>query len=132
MGVVRPSPQVVQVVLGPIADQVAGEIRAYVRAGAQARSGSTMEAATQSGAALAVPVDVEAVVSALGGRANLLSVEARASRLILSLADREAANLERVIAAGARDAAFTSSGTLHVVLAGDGASLAARIAPVVR
>ncbi len=39
-GVVRPSPTSLQVVLGPIADQVAGEIRDALRAGATAEEGA--------------------------------------------------------------------------------------------
>jgi hypothetical protein len=55
-------------------------------------------------------------------------VEALANRLLVRVEDRAAVRLDGLLAAGARDASFASSGTLHVVLAGDSAALAARLA----
>ncbi len=70
-GVVRPSATDLQVVLGPIADQVAGEIRAALRAGpSESRPG----------------VDAGALLAALGGRANVLELETAPGRLLLKLA----------------------------------------------
>jgi len=126
MGVVRPSAQVVQVVLGPIADQVAGEIRAHVRAG-----GHPPIAATRPAEAAGVPapaaLDAEEVAAALGGRTNLQAVEARGNRLLLTVVDTAVVSVARLLAAGARDARFTAGGTLHVVLASDAAVVAARL-----
>ena len=128
MGVVRPSPQVVQVVLGPIADQVAGEIRAHVRAGDRAAPAMVPVVAAPLIALAGASLDADVFLAALGGRPNLGSVEARANRLILAVANQDVVSLDRLLAAGARDASFTASGTLHVVLAGDAAWLAARLA----
>ena len=82
-GVVRPSDQALQVVLGPIADQVAGEIRA---------SWSGPAAGTQAAIipAAAPPVEVldaSRLLAALGGKANVAEVLARSSRLLVTVRD---------------------------------------------
>jgi PTS system N-acetylglucosamine-specific IIC component len=128
MGVVRPSRQVVQVVLGPIADQVAGEIRAHVRSGGRTAPATASEVAAPRSVSADASLDADVLLAALGGRQNLGSVEARANRLILAVANQQVVSLDRLLAVGARDASFTSSGTLHVVLGGDAAWLAVRLA----
>ena len=67
-GLVRPSDKALQVVLGPIADQVASDIRAELK---------RVPAAT----------DGNRLLSSLGGSANLVSVTARASRLLVEVKD---------------------------------------------
>ncbi len=82
-GVVRPSDKALQVVLGPIADQVAGEIRA---------SWSGPAASVAAAVILEAPVAVEALdasklAAALGGKANIAKVLARSSRLLVTVRD---------------------------------------------
>jgi len=81
-GVVRPSDKALQVVLGPIADQVAGEIRA-------SWSGpSAAPAAVQVAPAPAVAaLDASSLAEALGGKANIAEVLARSSRLLVTVRD---------------------------------------------
>jgi N-acetylglucosamine PTS system EIICBA or EIICB component len=77
-GVLRLSDGAVQVVVGPIADQLASEIRAQLR----------VPVASQSPAA--PPADVTAVakvVEALGGAANIREVRGNASRLFVAVTD---------------------------------------------
>jgi PTS system N-acetylglucosamine-specific IIC component len=124
VGVVRPSPQVVQVVLGPIADQVAGEIRAHVRGTAQDAGAVVSAAAAPTTAA---SPDANAVAAACGGRTNLRQVEARANRLLVSLIDTGRVDRNGLLAAGARDAAFAPSGVLHVLFPGDAGVLAGQL-----
>jgi PTS system N-acetylglucosamine-specific IIC component len=71
-GVVRPSADTLQVVVGPIADQLAGDIRRRLGA----------KAPTDDGA-----IDPAALVAALGGAGNVLGVETGALRLLLRIRD---------------------------------------------
>lgn len=82
-GVVRPSDKALQVVLGPIADQVAGEIRA-------SWSGPTAGTAVPVIPAAAAPVealDASRLLAALGGKGNIAEVLARSSRLLVTVHD---------------------------------------------
>src|SRR5207244_13657378 len=73
-GLVRPAANALQVVVGPEADQFAGEIRgALPAARAPAHAGSGADAA--------------ALLAALGGRANVHAVETASSRLRVSVGD---------------------------------------------
>ncbi|HEV7386617.1 MAG TPA: N-acetylglucosamine-specific PTS transporter subunit IIBC, partial [Phenylobacterium sp.] len=83
-GFVRPSKQDLQVVLGPQADDVAREIRAELGAPAALPDGPSAPAARPP--ELAWP-DRSAVVAAVGGPANLVSLESTAGRLLLKLTD---------------------------------------------
>ena len=75
-GFVRPSATSLQVVLGPIADQVAAELRAILRTGA-AR----------------VETDLPArLLQALGGRDNVLALELSSTRVLVTV--RDAAKLD--------------------------------------
>ncbi|MEH6665777.1 MAG: N-acetylglucosamine-specific PTS transporter subunit IIBC [Brevundimonas sp.] len=95
-GLVRPSDRALQVVLGPVADQVAGEIR------------SAMD-----GAAVIAPAD--AWLAALGGRGNLLRAERCDGRLRLTLRDAARADVAALKHLGARAVAITPSGA-HLIL----------------
>jgi N-acetylglucosamine PTS system EIICBA or EIICB component len=95
-GVVRPGGNALQVVLGPVADQVAGEIRASLRAKGAVRD--------------------ERWSRALGGAANVEEVRQRATRLIVSLADPDKFNDAALKALGARAVTRSSSGLVHVLL----------------
>jgi PTS system N-acetylglucosamine-specific IIC component len=125
MGVVRPAPTAVQVVLGPIADQVAGEIRTHLRGdGAPA---STVAAVTAAAAVTAVdaghlgevvaPIDLRALLAALGGAGNLSSVTSAAGRVLLTVVRPELLDRQSLDALIARGVATTPSGTLHLLLA---------------
>jgi N-acetylglucosamine PTS system EIICBA or EIICB component len=71
-GILRSSEQGLQVVLGPIADQVAGEMRAA------ARGTSSTETSRTGGH------DAQAMLAGLGGRGNILKLETAAGRLLIS------------------------------------------------
>jgi PTS system N-acetylglucosamine-specific IIC component len=102
-GIVRPSATDLQVVLGPIADQVAGEIRAALRTGpAEARRGP----------------DAGALLAALGGRANVLELETAPGRLLLRLARVESINETALAGPGVRGIARPGGAAVHVLVAG--------------
>lgn len=95
-GFMRPGGNALQVVLGPIADQVAGEIRASVRGEAGASDGRWARA--------------------FGGAANVEEVRRRATRLIVSLADPDKLDSSALKALGARTVARSPAGLVHVLL----------------
>jgi len=107
-GIVRPSANAVQVVLGPIADQVAGEMRAFL-----ARGGATLEAASAAAQpAPAKPLDAaagRAILEGLGGAANIREISVCSSRLRVAVAKTEAVD----------EAALKRSGTRGVVKLGN-------------
>jgi N-acetylglucosamine PTS system EIICBA or EIICB component len=86
-GVVMPGKNAVQVVLGPVADQVAERIRSL--AAVESASGEDA-AGYPERAASAAPADREALVAAFGGADNVLSVEALAGRIRIAVVDRAA------------------------------------------
>ena len=102
-GIVRPSANALQVVLGPIADQVSEEIRLEIAgrgAGADA-TGRESPILTTVGAATP-KLDMKAVVAALGGAANVQEVQVCSSRLRVSIVHGEAVSETALKACGAR------------------------------
>ncbi|TFI59046.1 PTS N-acetyl-D-glucosamine transporter [Sphingomonas parva] len=106
-GVVRPGGGALQVVLGPIADQVAGELRQALRDGDTA--GSSDAGATRR------------LYAALGGEDNVRSLQVRANRLLVALRSTDAADEAALRALGARGVAHSTGGLLHVILGPDAA-----------
>src|SRR5260221_4807037 len=95
-GVVRPGGNALQVVLGPVADQVADEIRASLRVKSGDRD--------------------ERWFRALGGAANVEEVRQRATRLIISLADPDKLDDAALKALGARAVSRSVGGLVHGLL----------------
>jgi len=112
-GVIRPSPGSLQVVLGPIADQVAGEIRTALREGATG--------------APTVPAghDPMALLKLLGGRDNVLDLAAVPGRLLLKLARPEIVDDRALEQLGVRGIARAGKGGLQVLVSGPVESTAA-------
>jgi PTS system N-acetylglucosamine-specific IIC component len=67
-GVIRPSEKALQIVLGPVADQVAGEMRQVVARGAKG-------------------LDRDRLLAILGGDGNLAGLSVRSSRLLVEVKD---------------------------------------------
>ena len=123
-GVVRPSDKALQVVLGPIADGVAGEIRAALGRGIGGAAALAKPVAAAKPAPLAPPsIDddrkAEKLLSALGGPANLKSVGTCSSRLRLVVADQGAVSEPALKALGARGVIRVGDKVVHVVLGPD-------------
>ncbi|HEY8004362.1 MAG TPA: N-acetylglucosamine-specific PTS transporter subunit IIBC [Phenylobacterium sp.] len=125
-GLVRPSAKTLQVVLGPIADQVAGEIRDAAAAPAAL--------ATQpvSPAPLAASPD-EAEnpapwLIALGGAGNVLSAGVCDSRVYLELASADLADKAALAALGVRAVAQPAPDSLHLLLGPRAAAVARALA----
>ena len=94
-GVVRPGGNALQVVLGPIADQVAGEIRSSLHGG---------------------PAADPRWFDALGGADNVEDVRLRSTRLILGLADAAKLDSDALRRLGARAVSRSNGGRIHLLL----------------
>lgn len=103
-GLVRPAENAVQVVLGPIADQVAGEIRAGLRA---APSLSPVE--LDAGAAARL-------LDALGGSQNVRAAEVSMGRVLVTTVDDMSVNEAALRALAPRGVARPARGSVHVLL----------------
>jgi N-acetylglucosamine PTS system EIICBA or EIICB component len=107
-GLVRPSADTVQVVVGPIADQLAGDVRRQ------------LAAAHGSDGGVIAP---DALLAALGGAANVRSVEVGAGRLLFRLAEDSALDDGAMTAAAPRGFARPARGSVHVLAGGSAESL---------
>lgn len=131
-GLVRPGPDALQVVVGPVADQLAGEIRAVLRltgepapaAVAGGSSGASASAIRPAAAASGAPLDAARLLAALGGRANVRAVEGVAGRLRVTVADPARIDAGAIRELGVRGLALPSPAVVHV-LTGPGAHEAA-------
>jgi PTS system N-acetylglucosamine-specific IIC component len=113
-GLVRPSRTTLQVVLGPIADQVAGEIRDALAGGRGASPAVALSAAPE--AAPLQTVDAAPWLAALGGRANLKGGGVCSNRLYLTLADPAAIDETALLRLGARALARPAATSLHILI----------------
>jgi PTS system N-acetylglucosamine-specific IIC component len=107
-GLLRSGTTGLQVVLGPIADQVAGEIRDAIRAGAGTHS---------TRPATPYP-DALAVLAALGGRQNVSDLEILGGRLSMRIADRKALDERVLMALGIRGIAHSTAGSIQLLISG--------------
>jgi PTS system N-acetylglucosamine-specific IIC component len=114
-GLIRPSATALQVVLGPIADVVAVEIRdALAQGGVAAAPVAAVADAT------AKPVRLPAaLLSALGGEANVERASVHGGRLRVALRDAGGVEDAKLVALGVAAVARPCPGVLHL-LAADG------------
>lgn len=107
-GMVRPSEKALQVVLGPVADQVAGEIRqALVRPPASASSQESVAAER---------FDAEAWIGPLGGAANVKEIALQAGRIRARIVDPDTLDEAALARQGARGLARLPGGVVHLLL----------------
>ncbi|MBU1384207.1 MAG: N-acetylglucosamine-specific PTS transporter subunit IIBC [Alphaproteobacteria bacterium] len=106
-GVISPTPSDLQVVLGPIADAVADEIRACLQAGV-ARPG----------------VSADALRRALGSTANIGEAAIRAGRLCIRVVRDEAVDMPALHQAAPRGVVKTGTNTYQFIVGADAGRLA--------
>jgi N-acetylglucosamine PTS system EIICBA or EIICB component len=117
-GMVRPGPAALQVVVGPVADQLAGQIRAALDAARRA----PVEPAPAAPPIASLSPDTRwegdswALLTALGGRENVQAVQLAGSRLRIGVVDVARVDRRGLIAAGARAAAVPVAGVVHVIM----------------
>jgi PTS system N-acetylglucosamine-specific IIC component len=124
-GILRSSAQGLQVVLGPIADQVAGEIRAALRStpppAAMPTPAATTPAAAPAPAPAPFPVaahDAPALLAALGGRDNVVDLATAAGRLLIRTARPERVDESALARLGIRGIARSAADRVQVLVAG--------------
>ena len=121
-GLVRPSANALQVVVGAVADQIAGEIRSALQSTSCAAVPEAVAPGTSARAAPAaqtpalVAPDAEALLAALGGRANVHAVETAASRLRVSVGDAALIDRAAIRGLGLRGIATPVAGCVHVIV----------------
>jgi PTS system N-acetylglucosamine-specific IIC component len=103
LGIVRQSATSLQVVLGPMADQIAGDIRIALRASAPRTVGGH---------------DPRALLSGLGGRENILELAVVPGRLLLKLARIEGVDARALEALGIRGIARPGGTSVQILVAG--------------
>jgi PTS system N-acetylglucosamine-specific IIC component len=135
-GIIRSSGQGLQVVLGPIADQVAGEIRTESRTarhGASEEESGAVPARVPPGAlpepppigadaggftGLAAGHDAPSMLAALGGRGNILEIETAAGRLLVSVSRPDLIDEPALRALGIRGVAKSSGKPTQLLVSG--------------
>jgi N-acetylglucosamine PTS system EIICBA or EIICB component len=100
-GVVRPSAEALQVVVGPIADQLASDIRSELKA----PIAQTLPS-----------LSVGTLLEALGGRTNVREVKLAASRLCIAVKNADAVVNSRIAELSVRGVARPAPDSLHFVL----------------
>lgn len=112
-GFVRPSADALQVIVGPDADRLSGEIRAAMSVGGNAPAPAASDPA--------------ALLAALGGRGNLASAQGLATRLVVTLGDPALADPAALERAGVLASMVGKAGQLHLIVEQDAARLAAAL-----
>src|SRR5579864_781757 len=121
-GTGRPAANALQVVVGPIADQLAGEMRGLLQATAGAAApvpaaAVPRPAAAQTRGAARPPIDTAALLAALGGRSNVTAIEAAAGRLRVSVSDAARVDAAAIRVLGLRGVARATPGVVHLLMA---------------
>jgi PTS system N-acetylglucosamine-specific IIC component len=98
-GVLRSGTTGLQVVLGPVADQVAGEIRTALRSGGMV-------------------LDAAAALAALGGRSNVTAVESLAGRVAVRVAEGGSVDERALMVLGVRGIAHASATSVQLLVRG--------------
>ena len=134
-GLVRPAPQALQVVIGPTADRLAGEIREAL-AGATSAPVVRNANAAERPTAVAEPVPSGGpqwagrgaqLLQALGGTANIREVEAVSTRLRVGVVDAGRVDAAAVGALGLRGIAEPAPGVVHIIVGPEAAAAAAAL-----
>jgi PTS system N-acetylglucosamine-specific IIC component len=126
-GILRPTPDTVQVVMGLRADEIAGNIRAAVsviKAVTPVDAGATSGVKTGQEEGISVAPQL---LEALGGIKNILGVDAFNTRLSLQLRDTSLADEESIHDAGFRGLAILGDGKVQVLADGGVSQLADKI-----
>ena len=108
-GLIRPSDKAVQIVLGPIADQVAGDMRQVVARGVQP---------------VAPAMDRDRLLAVLGGRGNLAEVSVRSSRLLVDVKDPAKVSETELRATAPRGLVRTAPNRWQIIVGPDAPHLA--------
>jgi len=141
-GIVRPSRNALQVVLGPQAEIVAGEIREAMASGEYAALGPAVQAPAVSGQDVSISAGsdqptaedtsvAQLLVQAFGGSSNIQTVEHVAvTRLRFVLRDKGKADEEALRRAGAVSVLKASENVWHVIAGQRASAIASALDPI--
>jgi PTS system N-acetylglucosamine-specific IIC component len=141
-GLVRPSAEALQVVVGTTADQLAGEMRAALQG--RELAGAADVAAARASVSASAPLpesraitaqmsgqswsgDARALLAALGGGANVRSVATAASRLRIGLQDATRLDRAALGAMGLRGVALPRPDCVHLIVGPQAGAAAAAL-----
>lgn len=115
LGIVRPSPTGLQVIVGPAADAVASEIRA--RMAGSTPNAREPDASTAKSSRVPEPMVVlpDPVLNALGGSDNIGSIRATAGRLRIVVRSADRVNRPALQAASPQGAAALTDRIIHLI-----------------
>ncbi len=122
-GLIRPSANALQIVLGPIADSVAVEIRDAIAAGGPAPATTAATPAVDAIVAADVAL-TPATIAALGGSDNVQAATLHGTRLRIRLKDSDHISTPALEALGIQAIARPAPGLLHLLMAADADILA--------
>ncbi len=119
-GLLRSGVTGLQVVLGPIADQVAGEIRDAMRVDTSRVETSRVDAArpNDSRQEAAPPADPATLLAALGGRLNVRDIECHAGRMLMRITDVRIVDEAALRMLGIRGVAHPNAGSVQLLISG--------------
>jgi PTS system N-acetylglucosamine-specific IIC component len=112
-GLVRPSPRDLQVVLGPIADQVAREMKSSLTGLSHM---TPPPIAAPKPVAAGPRADASAILSALGGQSNVREIATASSRLRIAVADSVKVDEAALRALGARGVVKPTRESVQLVI----------------
>jgi PTS system N-acetylglucosamine-specific IIC component len=126
-GMVRPSQQALQVVVGPIADQLASSIRNGLKIPARVVAPIPSASVSTAGAEIKSPVSARSLLQSLGGFENIEQLRVAASRLCVTLKNSAAIVTDPATIAGVRGVARPTANSIHVLVGPAAAGLLAEL-----
>jgi PTS system N-acetylglucosamine-specific IIC component len=126
-GVLKMADGAVQVVVGPIADQLAADIRSALRGRTPMPSEPRRATGALPPSARANRGDAPALLAALGGAANVAAIEVRSTRMVITVKNSSLVNDAGLGAAGFRGVARVGAAHWHVIVGPDAPQVAAAL-----
>jgi len=126
-GIVRPGAQSLQVVVGTMADQLAGEIRAALPVSARAALAAVAPTPSAEARWRGEPA---ALLAALGGAGNVRGMQLAGSRLRVSVSDAARVQEAALLGLGVRALARPAADSVHLILGPAAASAAQQLRPL--
>jgi PTS system N-acetylglucosamine-specific IIC component len=120
-GMVKPSANALQVVVGTNADQVAGEMKVALRAIPKAPTAPSVTIEVPAASTIPTPT-LTSLLAALGGRSNVRAVEAASSRLRINIADASIVDQPAIASLGLRGVALAAPNWVHVIIGPEAAA----------
>lgn len=129
-GFIRPSATTMQVVLGPVADQVASEIRAALGGRPVSEAGIAPAPGSRQPDAVS-PETLAPVLAALGGIGNIRSLRTLASRIRLSVQDRTQVDRAGLESLGLRGMVDNGDGNVQLIFGPQAAAIGQALSELV-